>query len=399
MAIPGGAMKILCVLLPHFPLRCEVERKPGLEGLAVVLFRTAGSRRLVLDFSPELGRLRSGLALQQAVSLYGEVEMVRADMPHYLSAFNRILDSLEKVSPLVEGTDPGCVCLGVNGLELIYRSDNALVDAARRAVPEVFKAQFGIAEGKFPASLLAASSPPGEHRTLTGAADSFLKDFSCDVLPISERSKRKLHDFGLHTLGQAAAIALGPLQSQFGPEGKRIWELARGQDDTPLYPRGSEETIEESSTLPSVTASLEAILAGIELLLARIFSRDALKDRGICSLLLWAHIWGAGYWERSIKFKEPATNIRKILSRIKLTLEASPPPGPVEELGLRLTGQGHSTGQQRSLFSEVRANDHLMEDIRQLELRLGAPQVFKVKEIEPWSRIPERRQVLTPINR
>jgi len=391
-------MRILCVLLPHFPLLCEVERRPGLEGLTVVLFRTAGSRRLVLDYSPQLDRLQSGMVLQQAFSLYREVELVRADMPYYLSAFNRILDSLEKVSPLVEGAEPGCAYLGVDGLELIYPGDSDLVDAARKGIPEVFKAQFGIAGGKFLASLLAASSPPGEYRKLTGAPGSFLKDLSCDVLPISARSKQKLHDFGLHTLGQVAALAPGPMQSQFGPEGKRIWwELARGQDDTPLYPRGSEEIIEESVTLPSVTASLEAILASVESVLARVFLRDTLRGRGICSLLLWASIWGAGYWERSIKFKEPATNIRKTLSRIKSVPEASPPPGPIEELGLRLTGLGYGTGQQKSLFSEVRANDHLVEDIKQLELRLGGPQVFKMKEIEPWSRIPERRQVLAPI--
>ena len=33
--------------------------------------------------------------------------------------------------------------------------------------------------------------------------------------------------------------------------------------------------------------------------------------------------------------------------------------------------------------------------MRQMEVRLRAkPPVFKVKDIEPWSRIPERRQAL-----
>lgn len=364
----------------------------------MVLTRTVGSRRLVLDYSPELDRLRSGMLLQQAVSLYGEVELVRADIPRYLSVFNRILDSLEKVSPLVEGADLGCAYMGLDGLESIYHSDSDLVDAVKKVIREVFKPRFGIAEGKFLAYLLAVSSPLGGHHKLTGATDSFLKDFSCDVLPISPRSKQKLHDFGLHTLGQVAALAPGPLQSQFGVEGKRIWELARGQDDTPLYPRGSEELIEERTTLPSVTVSLEAIIAALESLLARAFLRDALKGRGVRSLILWANIWGAGYWERSIKFKEPAMNIRKALSRIKSVLEASPPPGPVEELGLRLTSLGYYAGRQTNLFTEVRANDYLAENIKQLELRLGSPQIFRVKEIEPWSRIPERRQVLAPIN-
>jgi DNA polymerase-4/protein ImuB len=189
----------------------------------------------------------------------------------------------------------------------------------------------------------------------------------------------------------------GPLLSQFGPEGKRIWQLARGQDDAPLHPRSFEETIEESAVLPSVTISLDSMLVAVEALLIRAFARD-LKGRGIRSLMLWAKIWPSGYWEKSIKFKEPAMNTKKALSRIKPMLENSPPPGPVEELGLKLTGLGASSGRQSNLLTDIRAQDHLLNDIRQLEFRLGGPQVFKIKELEPWSRIPERRRVLAPIS-
>lgn len=391
-------MRLLCVLMPHFPLRCETRRQPGLAGLPVIITRTAGSQRFVLDYAPDLDRLYDGMALQPAVSLYGEAELIRADIPHYWAIFNGILESLEKVSPLVEGADLGCAYLGVNGLQLIYPDDRALVNAAREAIPEVFQAQFGIAEGKFPAYLLAVSSPPGEYRTLTGDADVFLKDFPCDVLPISARSKQKLHDFGLHTLGHVAVLPPGPLLSQFGPEGKRIRELALGQDDSPLYPRCAEELIAENTTLPSVTVSLEAILTTVESLLARAFSREVLKGRGICRLLLCANIWGVGYWERSIKFKEPAMNTKKALTRVRQMLEVSPPPGPVEELGIRLTNLGYAPGRQGDLLFEVRAKAHLLGDIKQLELRLGSPQVFKMKDVEPWSRIPERRRALAPIN-
>jgi DNA polymerase-4 len=53
---------------------------------------------------------------------------------------------------------------------------------------------------------------------------------------------------------------------------------------------------------------------------------------------------------------------------------------------------------QSSLFSEVRDKEHLLDDIKQMELRLGGNQVFKIKEVEPWSRIPERRYTLKPVN-
>jgi DNA polymerase-4 len=87
------------------------------------------------------------------------------------------------------------------------------------------------------------------------------------------------------------------------------------------------------------------------------------------------------------------------VARIKRVLEDYPQPGPVEQVGIRVDRLGYPRGRQKSLFSEIRAQDHLMDDIRQLEFRLGNPQVYKLKEVEPWSRIPERRYALTPTGR
>jgi len=392
-------MKILCVLLPHFPLACEVRRNPAIKGCPTILTYTPGSQKLVLDYYPEIEGLQRDMPLQQALSRHNEVKLLQADTPYYRSVFNDILDALEQKSPLVEGPDPGCVYIGADGLQLIYPDDDALLKAIREAIPETFTSQIGIAGNKFLAYLAARRSPPGGHRILTGDACAFLKDLPCDVLPVSIKSRDRLRDFGMRTLGQVAALPPGPVQSQFGPEGKRIWELARGHDDTPLYPRMMEEIIEESITLSSVTVSLEAILVAAELLLTRVFARVGLKGLGIRSLTLWTRSWSAEHWERTIQFKEPAMDTITTLSRVKRVLEDYPQPGPVEQVGMRINRLGYPRGRQKSLFSEVRAQEHLLEDIRQLELRLGNPQIYKVKEVEPWSRIPERRYALTPTSR
>jgi DNA polymerase-4/protein ImuB len=266
-------------------------------------------------------------------------------------------------------------------------------------VPEVFAPQIGIARNKFLAYLAAGRAPAAGYRALTGDVSAFLKDLSGDVLPVSAKSKNKLHEFGLHTLGKIAALSPGPLQAQFGPEGRRIWELARGEDTTPLYPRFTEETIETGTTLTTVTVSIETVLVTLETLLARILADKSLKGRGIRSLTLWTRTWDASPWERSVRFKEPEADISRITPRLKQVLENYPQPGPVEQVGIRLTGLGYRHGHQQSLFAEVRARDNLLEDIRQLELRLGGAQVYRIKEVEPWSRLPERQYALTPLNR
>ena len=391
-------MKILCVLLPHFAWRCEVRRRPEIEGRTAIVAHTEGSQRLVLDHSPGLEGLTRDMPLQQALARHGDAELLHADIPYYRGVFNEILDKLEQVSPLVEGGEAGRIYIGAGGLQLIYADDNVLAEAVREAVAE-FEPQMGIAGNKFLASLAAQHGKPGECRILDGDASAFLNDLSCDMLPVSVKSRDKLRDFGLTRLGQIASLQPGPFQSQFGPEGKRIWELSRGSDATPLYPRFMEEAIEASTTLPSVTVSLDAILFAVESVLAGIFAGKALKGRGIRRLTLWTRSWNAEDWERSINFKEPAMDVRSAISRIKRTLEDYPQPGPVEQAGVKITGLGYPGGRQRSLFSDIRAKEHLAEDIKQLELKLSNPQVYTVKEVEPWSRIPERRYALTPTNR
>jgi len=361
-----------------------------------VVTSTVGSQKLVLDYASGLEDLQPGMPIQQALARHDDARLVQADIPYYWTAFNEILDALEQRSPLVEGADLGCAYVGLDGMQLIYPDDDAVIKAVRGAVPDIYKPRMGIAGGKFPAYLAALHSPPGGYRVLTGDIRAFLEELPCDVLPVSAKSRDKLHDFGMHTLGKVSGLPAGPLQSQFGPEGRTIRELARGRDDTPLYPRMMEEIIEENATLPSVTVSLEAILAAVEALLIRIFSGSRLKGRGVRSLNLWTRSWSAESWERVIQFKEPAMDIKGIISRVRRALEDYPQPGPVEQVGLKINRLGYPGGRQNSLFSDIRAQDHLAEDIRQLELRQGGPQVYKLKEVEPWSRIPERRYALTP---
>jgi DNA polymerase-4 len=391
-------MRILCVLLPHFAWRCELRRHPEIAGRPAIVVYTEGSQRLVLEHSPDLEGLQPGMSLPSALARYGDAVLLQADMPHYRSVWSGLLDALENISPLVEDAEPGCACIGVDGLHLIYPDDNALTDAVRGAVPDTFAPRIGLAGNKFLAYLVARRSPPGGHRVLSGDAAPFLKDLPIDVLPVPLKSRDRLRDFGLATLGQVAAMPPGPFQSQFGPEGKRIRELARGIDATPLYPRFMEASIEVSAVLPSVTVSRDAILATLESLLAGLFASHAFKDRGIRGLTLWTRTWNAEHWEKTVSFKEPAMDVRTSLARLKRVLEDYPQPGPVEEVGLHVTALGYPRGRQKSLFSDIRAREHLAEDIKQLELKLGNPQVYKVKEVEPWSRIPERRYALLPAN-
>jgi hypothetical protein len=68
---------------------------------------------------------------------------------------------------------------------------------------------------------------------------------------------------------------------------------------------------------------------------------------------------------------------------------------PIESLSLTLSELTGETGRQESIFSEVRARQNLAEAVRQLSVSLGKPApIFQVREVEPWSRVSERRHAL-----
>jgi len=390
-------MRILCVLLPHFPINCEKLRNHDTIH-PLIMTTTVGSQKLVLDYSPECKGLRREMQLQQALSLYGEAELIQADIPYYGDVFNETLDLMEEKSPLVEGSDLEAIYIGLDGLELIYGNDDALARAVRSAIPDAFDPHLGIAEGKFPAYLAAQQCSSDNYQILSGDISAFLKDLSCDLLPVSPKIKEKLHSFGLHKLGQVAALAPGPLQAQFGPDGMRMWELSNGHDETPLYPRLTEELIEESITLSTPTATLDVVLMAIEAMLSRSFTKLEQKRMGMRRINFWTRTWMGEHWERNVNFKEPAMNTKTAISRIKQIMDVYPQLGPVEQLGIKITGLGCQNGRQKSLFTEVRAKEHLLNDVKQLEFRLGGPQLYRVKAVEPWSRIPERRYAMVPLS-
>ena len=74
-------------------------------------------------------------------------------------------------------------------------------------------------------------------------------------------------------------------------------------------------------------------------------------------------------------------------------------PGPIEDMRLTLSGLTGEAGRQESLWTEVRRDQKLQEAVSQLEARLGTtPPVYQVRELEPWSRIPERRHALVQLS-
>ncbi|MCH8195280.1 MAG: DNA polymerase Y family protein [Chloroflexi bacterium] len=388
-------MKLACILISHLPVKIERQRDPRLRGRPVVVAHGAGSRRLVLDCSPEAAGVLPDMPLQEAMGRCKDAALVEADPAHYREVFDRLLERLEQRSPEVEEASLGLAHVRLDGLEALYGSEARLITALLHAIPRHLDARMGIGGGKFPAHVAATLASPDRPVKAPEDAGAFLAPLSVDLLPLPWAVRTRLRGFGLRTLGDVAALSMGPLQAQLGRDGKTAWELARGIDPRPLVPRTHEETVIETLSFSTPVVSLETLTTATDVLLGRAFSRPALRGRYAREALLGGRLFRAAGWQRRVSFAEPLGDRQRALYVLRHVLETHPPPGPLEELSLTLARLTGEAGLQSSLFNDVRREENLREAVRQLEVRLGRrPPIYQVREVEPWSRIPERRQAL-----
>lgn len=389
-----------CLLIDHLGVKAEINRNPQLAGKPVVIARASGSRRFVMDASPHAAGVEPGMPLADALSRCKTAVLVEPDPVYYHSLFDQTLLAIEAIGADVEEGDLGQAYVRLTGLELLHGGESHLIASFLAAVPIHLAPRIGIGPNKFSATVAAHQGRAGKPYRSPDESDDLARFFATlpvELLPVPWTTIARLHSFGLRTMGQIASLSLGVLQAQFGPEGRLMARLVRGIDDRVLMPRRHDEEVVESLAFPDPVATIGIVLTAVENLLARAFDHTRLRGRSARVCTIEGAVFRAPAWRKRMVFKEPLGNRTKAFSVIRTTLEGAPPPGALEELRLTLSAITGEGGKQESLFSDVRRQENLTEAIRQLKERFGmqAP-IYHIKEVEPWSRLPERRKALVP---
>ena len=160
----------------------------------------------------------------------------------------------------------------------------------------------------------------------------------------------RLKMLGIETMGEIARLPLGAFQQQFGPEGKRCWELASGIDNEPLVPRVTESTIVRRMQLPAPAVALETILAGFERLLFAAYSDRARQGHWVRKVVVRGLQDGGGAWELPISFREAMADPKAAWFAVRNAITRHPPERPLEELEIELCGLSGESGKQAPMF-------------------------------------------------
>jgi len=323
---------------------------------------------------------------------------VQAERPARVRlAAEALTEAAASVSPLIEEVEPGVVLTGLSGLGALYPRPGKLERALLDAVPPMLAPRLGVAGERFTALVAARRAPPGGVlRVEPGESAAFLADAPAAWLPLDGEAQERLRLFGLRTIGQYAALPGQAAQAQFGVPGRRAWLAARGRDPEPLCPRPpAQEQVRVQAQAHPPLISRESIVLGAQQLLRRALRHPRAAGRFARRLRLWAVGEDGQRWERVQPLREPTGDRERLWLVVRTQLEYGALPGPVAELGLELDGLTAETGRQPSLFREsTRRREQLDEMVRHLTVRFGHSPVAQIVEVEPWSRLPERRYAL-----
>ena len=393
--VENPLMTISCIFIPHFALKCEWLRKYALRDRPTLIVETRGNRNIVRDWFPDHLGIQNGMKLQETLTKINDPHILPWDVDYYELCFQNIINFLHQVSTAVEYVRPGLVYFDLASLYYTYRTDEEIIGFLESEVSRFWKVNIGIGNSKLSSYIGALIGPSAHIGKEFSVTDLQWKKLSIDLLPISLGNKVRLHQFALHTFGDILSLDIGSLQAQFGCDGKLIWELVSDVCTEFLNPTSTEESLHEKFSFQDPVVSLDVIITVAELLLDRGLSR--IKSFGLMPRIVSISTEGFNgrSWIKKYSFKEPTADKKRIFSRIRSSLEGVSLSEPLESIKLILEKFTGERGFQGSMLPQVRKHDHLKESIRQLKANfIEDVPIFRIKEVEPWSRIPEERYAL-----
>lgn len=400
------SIMIACVQAPRFELVVAAgSRVALLSGEPLALAPEPGREPLVGQPSAaaEAVGVREGMLIGEALARCPGLRLVAPDPDGVADAHDRLLTALESIGAAVEGGRPGVAWFDVRALRHLHRGGpEAVVAAARAAIRRPVR--FGLGPTRFVA--LAATSRAHARRpeVVRGDPAAYLAELPVSLLGAVAGSAEgdtalaalpgPLERLGVRTLGELAGLPRAAVADRFGPAGLRARDLARGCD-APLRPRDPVERLEVSLELPE-SADGSQLDRALGLLIDRLLARPELRSRALRSVVVSARLVEGGTWRERMAFREPLADRDRM--RLVLVPRLATLPAPAELLRLRVEGFGPPAGAQGALVEEPAdaRNARLREAIRQVRAAAGPDAALRILEVDPDSRVPERRLVLAP---
>lgn len=401
---------VVGVLIPRLSLTTAVrDREELLQSLVALAPEPGGAQEIgEVSLAAEAFGLHPGMRLGEALARCPRLILIPPDPAGVADLWERLLVRLESIGAAVEPERLGLACFEARGLLRLHGGIEGVLRAARAVLRHPVR--FGAAPSRF-AAIAAATRARARRPEIvagagmagTGPGDRERARAYLAPLPVSLlRARPSLADLpgalerlGIATLGELAAVPAPSLADRFGRRGLEAHELACG-GDSPLSPRPASEYVREVLDLPEAASGIQ-LERGLGLLIDRLLARRERRGRTLRAVVISAAlVERGGTWRERVVFREALAD--PVRMRLALVPRLALMPAPAERLRLAVDSFGPPTSDQRTLHEDPAAARaaRLREAIRQARTAAGPDAALRVLKVDPDSRLPERRAVLTP---
>jgi protein ImuB len=391
---------VVSVLYPRFELTATLgENRQTLLLKPLALAPEAGGTQVVGEVSApaEAFGVVRGMRTGEALTRCPELRLVPPDPEGARERWSGVLDRLEAIGAATESDRPGLAYFEAAGLQGIHGGLDGVLRAARQALDSGVR--LGAAPSRFAAHSAALQARSRRPVTVVSheGARAFLAPFPVGLLRTRlelQALPEVLERLGVRTLGELAVLPSRAVAERFGHPGLLALDLAQGRD-TPLEPRRPPEPVRERLELPEA-ASGQQLERALELLVARVLARGERRGRSLRAIALSARFVAGGTWRASTVLRRPSADSARI--RLVLGVKLAELPAPAESLALEVEAFGPPAHDQGRLLEERTAERRvrLGEAVRQARQAAGPNAVLRTLEVDPRSRVPERRAMLAP---
>jgi nucleotidyltransferase/DNA polymerase involved in DNA repair len=389
-----------CLLIPAFPLACELRARSELAHLPVAVATPGAPTVWVASSAAVAQGVNRGQRLRHALGLCPTLTVLDSRPAHYQQVSEQLLDALERVIPAVESSDDGVVYLDLHGLQRRYVELNSLVDAIFAAVDNAFSPQLGLASQKFPA--LVAAHTTKSHTALWVKDEdvhTFLSQQTIECLPASADLLGRLRLFGFTSLANIMEIPQRKFTAEFGSEGEFIWLLASGRMSEPLNRRRIQPFISEELCLDEPIVTRDFLEVAVIQLINRVVLSHKFHGRAARKATVRMITELSEIWDKTVTFKEAISDPKELTRILTSCLSQLQSIGPAISVAITLSELTSASGWQKNLpTTRDGDNERLHEGLRQLRARYGSTRVFRAVAVETWSQFPEDQCALLEHN-
>jgi DNA polymerase-4 len=291
----------------------EQRDHPELRGKPVIVGGTAG-RGVVCAASYEARPygVHSAMPTARARLLCPHAVFLPMRMKHYVQISRQLREILLSFTPLVEPLSLDEAFLDVCGCEGLFGSAPEIgrkIKARIKAETDLI-ASVGVAPNKFLAKLASDhGKPDGFVVADPGREQEFLAPLPVGRLwGVGNKGQKRLHNLGIHTIGELAALPERVMIDHLGDTGRHLWRLAHGQDERAVIPDREAKSVSTETTFGQDIADRQELRRWLLDLLEHLAGR--LRQHQLHARVVELKIRNADFhtWTRSKSLTEP-TNL------------------------------------------------------------------------------------------